>query len=89
MNIIAQGFAGHLGDVQLASMSIANTVIIGFNFGLLGIWGGMIVGGTFLQTEILAIITIKSDWEKEAEKARARVAKRSCPHPDNQSEDKN
>lgn len=35
MNIITQAFAGHLGDVQLASISIANTVIVGFNFGLL------------------------------------------------------
>lgn len=35
MNIITQAFAGRLGDVQLASISIANTVIVGFNFGLL------------------------------------------------------
>ncbi|KAJ8748041.1 hypothetical protein K2173_011416 [Erythroxylum novogranatense] len=35
MNIITQAFAGHLGDVQLAAISIANTVIVGFNFGLL------------------------------------------------------
>ena len=37
MNIITQAFAGHLGDVELASISIANTVIVGFNFGLL-VW---------------------------------------------------
>ncbi|CAN0877299.1 Protein DETOXIFICATION 27 [Linum grandiflorum] len=35
MNIITQAFAGHLGDVELAAISIANTVIVGFNFGLL------------------------------------------------------
>ncbi|EXB75597.1 Protein TRANSPARENT TESTA 12 [Morus notabilis] len=35
MNVITQSFAGHLGDVELASISIANTVIVGFNFGLL------------------------------------------------------
>lgn len=35
MNIITQAFAGHLGDVELAAVSIANTVIVGFNFGLL------------------------------------------------------
>lgn len=35
MNVVTQAFAGHLGDVQLASISIANTVIVGFNFGLL------------------------------------------------------
>ncbi|XP_027091167.1 protein DETOXIFICATION 27 [Coffea arabica] len=35
MNVATQAFAGHLGDVELASISIANTVIVGFNFGLL------------------------------------------------------
>lgn len=35
MNIVTQAFAGHLGEVELASISIANTVILGFNFGLL------------------------------------------------------
>ncbi|KAH7848985.1 hypothetical protein Vadar_011369 [Vaccinium darrowii] len=35
MNIITQAFAGHLGDLELASISIANNVIVGFNFGLL------------------------------------------------------
>lgn len=34
MNVITQAFAGHLGDVELAAISIANTVIVGFNFGL-------------------------------------------------------
>ncbi|KAF5176785.1 Detoxification-like protein [Thalictrum thalictroides] len=35
MFIITQAFAGHMGDLELASISIANTVILGFNFGLL------------------------------------------------------
>lgn len=35
MNIITQAFAGHLGDLELASVSIANNVIVGFNWGLL------------------------------------------------------
>ncbi|WOL09433.1 hypothetical protein Cni_G18186 [Canna indica] len=34
-NVITQAFAGHLGDLELASMSIANTVVVGFNFGLM------------------------------------------------------
>lgn len=37
MNVVTQVFAGHLGDVELAAVSIANTVIVGFNFGLL-VW---------------------------------------------------
>ncbi|XP_043687527.1 protein DETOXIFICATION 27-like [Telopea speciosissima] len=35
MNVISQAFAGHLGDLELASLSIANNVIVGFNYGLL------------------------------------------------------
>ncbi|XP_042421573.1 protein DETOXIFICATION 27-like [Zingiber officinale] len=35
MNVISQAFAGHLGDLELASMSIANAVIVGFSFGLM------------------------------------------------------
>ena len=30
-----------------------------------GIWGGMIFGGTAIQTVILAVITIRRNWEKE------------------------
>ncbi|XP_042485436.1 protein DETOXIFICATION 27-like [Macadamia integrifolia] len=35
MIVITQAFAGHLGDLELASISIVNNIIIGFNFGLL------------------------------------------------------
>ncbi|RXH73930.1 hypothetical protein DVH24_016752 [Malus domestica] len=35
MNVITQAFAGHLGEVELASVSIGITLVIGFNFGLL------------------------------------------------------
>ncbi|KAH6837741.1 MATE efflux family protein [Perilla frutescens var. hirtella] len=35
MNVVTQAFAGHLGDLELASVSIANNVIVGFNWGLL------------------------------------------------------
>lgn len=35
MYAISQAFAGHLGDLELASMSIATTVVLGFNFGLM------------------------------------------------------
>ncbi|XP_028091235.1 protein DETOXIFICATION 27-like isoform X2 [Camellia sinensis] len=46
-----------------------------FNQGVMGIWAGMIFGGTAVQTVILAIITIRCDWEKEAEKATMHVGK--------------
>lgn len=35
MFIITQAFAGHLGDLDLAALSIATNVIFGFDFGLL------------------------------------------------------
>ncbi|KAF2283925.1 hypothetical protein GH714_017286 [Hevea brasiliensis] len=46
-----------------------------FHLGVLGIWAGMIFGGTAIQTLILAIITIRCDWEKEAEKAALHLKK--------------
>lgn len=35
MNLITQAFAGHLGNVELAAVSISVTVIAGFNYGFL------------------------------------------------------
>lgn len=35
MLVITQAFAGHLGDLELAAVSIANNVVVGFDFGLL------------------------------------------------------
>ncbi|KAF5464093.1 hypothetical protein F2P56_014201 [Juglans regia] len=46
-----------------------------FHLGVMGMWAGMIFGGTALQTLILAIITIRCDWEKEAEKANKQLKK--------------
>ena len=35
LNVISQAFAGHIGDLELAAFSIANTVVSGLTFGLL------------------------------------------------------
>ncbi|KAM0830886.1 hypothetical protein ACQ4PT_065921 [Festuca glaucescens] len=35
INVIAQAFIGHIGDLELAAFSIASTVVAGFNFGFL------------------------------------------------------
>ncbi|PON44775.1 Multi antimicrobial extrusion protein [Trema orientale] len=35
MLVITQAFAGHLGDLELAAISIANNVVVGFDYGLL------------------------------------------------------
>lgn len=45
-----------------------------FHQGVMGIWAGMIFG-TAVQTAILGIITIRCNWEKEAENASMRVKK--------------
>jgi MATE family multidrug resistance protein len=46
-----------------------------FKFGVKGIWAGMIFGGTMVQTLILIFITMRCDWEKEAQNAKVRVNK--------------
>nr|GMC81450.1 protein DETOXIFICATION 40-like [Ipomoea batatas] len=50
--------------------------LLGFKFdlGAKGIWSGMI-GGTAMQTFILLWVTFRTDWNKEVEKARARLDK--------------
>ncbi|KAK7366853.1 hypothetical protein VNO80_08854 [Phaseolus coccineus] len=50
-----------------------------FKLGVMGIWAGMIFGGTATQTLILSIITIKCDWDKEAEIAKMRLTKWADP----------
>ena len=45
-----------------------------FNFGAKGIWTGMI-GGTVIQTFILAWVTFRTDWTKEVEEASKRLDK--------------
>ncbi|URE24392.1 protein TRANSPARENT TESTA [Musa troglodytarum] len=56
-------------------------ILLGWVFGLgvLGIWAGMI-GGTAVQTVILAIITVRCDWDTEAAIANARMEKWSGPN---------
>ncbi|KAK4480312.1 hypothetical protein RD792_013381 [Penstemon davidsonii] len=43
-----------------------------FDFGSMGIWGGML-GGIVLQTLILVVITSTRNWNKEAAEAESRV----------------
>ncbi|XP_014503418.1 protein DETOXIFICATION 33-like [Vigna radiata var. radiata] len=51
-------------------------IILGFtlNFGVVGIWSGLIAG-IVLQTIILIVITSITNWKKEAEEAEGRVRK--------------
>lgn len=51
-------------------------VVLGFKFnlGAKGVWLGM-MGGTAMQTIILVWVTIRTDWNKEVDKARSRLDK--------------
>lgn len=76
----------NLGCYYLVGIPLG--VVLGwvFDLGVQGIWGGMIFGGTAVQTVILAIITLMCNWEKEAEKATMHVQKWSTPpNPDGES----
>ncbi|XP_050377662.1 protein DETOXIFICATION 27-like [Argentina anserina] len=61
-------------------------IVLGWvaDYGVLGMWAGMILGGTLVQTVILAIIATRRDWENEALAAGRRVKKWSTQ--DNQAE---
>ncbi|KAJ8544061.1 hypothetical protein K7X08_025679 [Anisodus acutangulus] len=65
----------NLGCYYLLGVPLGFIMGWGFHFGVMGIWAGMIFGGTAVQTLILAIITIRCDWNKEAEKTSMHVRK--------------
>ncbi|KAF3672519.1 putative clathrin assembly protein-like [Capsicum annuum] len=65
----------NLGCYYLLGVPLGFIMSWGFHYGVMGIWAGMIFGGTAVQTLILAIITIRCDWTKEAEKASMHVRK--------------
>ncbi|TVU38881.1 hypothetical protein EJB05_12276, partial [Eragrostis curvula] len=52
-------------------------IFLGFylDFGAKGVWSGMVIGGTLMQTLILLWFTFRTDWHKEVEKAKARLEK--------------
>ncbi|VAI11641.1 unnamed protein product [Triticum turgidum subsp. durum] len=51
-------------------------LFLGFYLGLgaKGVWSGMVIGGTLLQTLILLWVTFRTDWQHEVEKAHERIA---------------
>ncbi|XP_031259978.1 protein DETOXIFICATION 27-like [Pistacia vera] len=65
----------NLGCYYLVGVPLGVLMGWGFHYGVMGIWAGMIFGGTAVQTLILAVITLRCDWHKEAEKAILHVRK--------------
>ncbi|XP_010530703.1 PREDICTED: protein DETOXIFICATION 27-like [Tarenaya hassleriana] len=63
----------NLGCYYLVGVPLGALMGWVFNLGVMGMWGGMIFGGTFVQTVILAIMTMRCDWDREAAKAVERV----------------
>ncbi|XP_052731809.1 protein DETOXIFICATION 27 isoform X1 [Vigna angularis] len=77
---VGSGWQAYVAYINIGSYYLIGLplgIIMGWVFktGVAGIWTGMIFGGTALQTLILIIVTIRCDWEKEAEKARFSVNK--------------
>ncbi|TVU38880.1 hypothetical protein EJB05_12275, partial [Eragrostis curvula] len=52
-------------------------LFLGFylDLGAKGVWSGMVIGGTLMQTLILLWVTFRTNWNKEVEKAKARLDK--------------
>ncbi|KAL0461383.1 UNVERIFIED_CONTAM: protein DETOXIFICATION 27 [Sesamum latifolium] len=66
---VGSGWQSYVAYINLGCYYLIGVplgVLMGWVFhqGVLGIWAGMI-GGTAVQTVILAIITMRCDWEKE------------------------
>lgn len=77
---VGSGWQSYVAYINLGSYYLIGVplgVAMGWIFhqGVMGIWAGMIFGGTFIQTLILAAITIRCDWEKEAQRATMHVKK--------------
>ncbi|KAM2477777.1 hypothetical protein ACFX1W_044271 [Malus domestica] len=69
--VVGSGWQAWVAYISLFSyyifgLPLAFVMGSALHFGVSGIWGGMIFGGTAVQTAILAIVTIRHDWEMES-----------------------
>ncbi|OIW06461.1 hypothetical protein TanjilG_05232 [Lupinus angustifolius] len=76
---VGAGLQGIVAYVNIASYYIIGIpfgILIGFYFDLKvkGVWLGMLFG-TFVQTIVLIIITSRTDWDQQVEKAKNRLNK--------------
>ncbi|XP_050223060.1 protein DETOXIFICATION 16-like [Mercurialis annua] len=68
----------NLGAYYLVGVPCAIVLTFVFHFGGKGLWMG-IISGSSLQTILLLVITMHTNWESEAKKARDRVYASSIP----------
>ncbi|KAI3859898.1 hypothetical protein MKX03_016533 [Papaver bracteatum] len=68
----------NLGCYYVIGLPLGITLGWVFHLGVGGIWSGMI-GGTAVQTLILIIITVRCDWDMQAEKASLRMKMLAAP----------
>ncbi|XP_031107656.1 protein DETOXIFICATION 27-like [Ipomoea triloba] len=76
---VGSGWQAYVAYINLGCyylLGVPFGLILGwvFNKGVMGIWSGMI-GGTAVQTLVLAVITIRTDWDNEARNANRHVEK--------------
>ncbi|KAK9135550.1 hypothetical protein Syun_014880 [Stephania yunnanensis] len=62
----------NIGSYYLVGMTVGCVLGFKFNFGLEGLWGGVIIG-IAVQTVILLVITLRTNWEKQAALAKERI----------------
>ncbi|KAK7252416.1 hypothetical protein RIF29_36340 [Crotalaria pallida] len=74
----------NLGCYYCIGMPLGYLLGFVFNLGVKGVWAGLIFGGTLIQTLILTAITIRCDWDKEAEKARLNLSKWEASNKNNE-----
>ncbi|KAF3784191.1 DETOXIFICATION 37 protein [Nymphaea thermarum] len=70
-----QAFVAYVNVGCYYVVGIPLGALLGFKFdlGAKGIWSGML-GGTLMQTLILILVTYRTDWNKEVEKAQNRLS---------------
>ncbi|XP_073298822.1 protein DETOXIFICATION 40-like [Primulina huaijiensis] len=64
----------NIGCYYIVGIPVGAVLGFKFNLGAKGVWLGM-MGGTAMQTIILIWVTIRTDWNKEVDKARSRLDK--------------
>ncbi|KAF8369929.1 hypothetical protein HHK36_032041 [Tetracentron sinense] len=67
----------NLGSLYLVGIPIAATLGFGLHLRGKGLWIGILIGAT-LQSIMLALITVCTNWKKQAIKARERIFEGGC-----------